>query len=159
MPLKTWFPWNRKTVSDGLLELEPVQADELAALDLELWHTGDNREMRQLLDELNEFLIDFDANFQMQVSDRYIGDYLCLARVKLTRNMVDLLLGEDFVKEIDRRPRPSFESSQLYSTSLDDIPEIGSPPEDSCGVLVIDSGVQGRPSPHWASVRRSIGFS
>jgi len=126
-----------------LLELEPVQADELAALDLELWHTGDNREMRQLLDELNEFLIDFDANFQMQVSDRYIGDYLCLARVKLTRNMVDLLLGEDFVKEIDRRPRPSFESSQLYSTSLDDIPEIGSPPEDSCGVLVIDSGVQG----------------
>lgn len=126
-----------------LLALEPVQEGELAALDLELWHTGDQREMRGLVDALDDFLTGLDPNHQTRVSDRYIGDYLCLTRVKLTRELVDLLLEEDFVKEIDRRPRPNFELSQLSSLSLDDLPEIEPPPDDNCGVLVIDSGVQG----------------
>lgn len=126
-----------------LLELEPVEDGELAALDVELWHTGDNREMRRLVDDLNDFLMDMDTNRQTRVSDRYIGNYICLARVRLTRELLDLLLEEDFVKEIDRRPRPNFELSQISNLSLDDLPEIVPPPEGNCGVLVIDSGVQG----------------
>ena len=125
-----------------LLELEPMPADQIAALDLELWHTGDNREMRELINTLDQFLTDFDPNFPMRVSDRYIGDYLCLARVMLTLDMLELLLEEDFVKEIDRRPKPSFEASRVYSLSLTDLPKIMPPPETNCGVLVIDSGVQ-----------------
>ncbi|EKU96697.1 subtilisin-like serine protease [Leptolyngbya sp. PCC 7375] len=125
-----------------LLALEPLQANELAALDLELWHTGDNPEMRERINELDHFLTDFDSDYPMRVSDRYIGDYLCLARVKLTRDMLEFLLEEDFVKEINRRPKPSFEASQVYNLSLTDLPEIVPPPETNCGVLVIDSGVQ-----------------
>lgn len=126
-----------------LLELEPMQEGELAALDLELWHTGDIPEMRQYLNDLDDFLRTYPDNSEMQVSDRYVGDYLCLARVKITHEMLELLLEEDFVKEIDRRPRPGFEPSQLYGVTLNDIPEVLSPPEGNCGVLVIDSGVQG----------------
>jgi hypothetical protein len=125
-----------------LLELEPMQEGELAALDLELWHTGDIPEMRQYLDELDDFLRSYTEDSEMQVSDRYVGDYLCLARVKITHEMLELLLEEYFVKEIDRRPRPGFEPSQLYSVTLNDIPGVLSPPEGNCGVLVIDSGVQ-----------------
>ena len=125
-----------------LLELEPVQEGELAALDVELWHTGSIPEMRQYLEVLDEFLRESSEDLPMRVSDHYVSDYLCLARVKITLEMLDFLLEEEFVKEIDRRPRPSFETPQLYSVTLNDLPEVLSPPEENCGVLVIDSGVQ-----------------
>ncbi|MGL6337703.1 MAG: S8 family peptidase, partial [Waterburya sp.] len=50
---------------------------------------------------------------------------------------------EDEVKEIDRRPKPAFESPTEINTPLSNLPEIESPPDTNCGVLVIDSGVQG----------------
>ena len=126
-----------------LLELEPLQEDELAALDLELWHTGDMSEMRQKLEDLDAFLKGIVDSSPMRVSDRYVSEYLCFARVKVTREILELLLEDDAVKEIDRRPQPSFEVSQRYRVTLDDFPEVVSPPEANCGVLVIDSGVQG----------------
>ncbi len=42
-----------------LLELEPVRPEELAALDLELWHTGDKSQMREYLNNLDQFLRSF----------------------------------------------------------------------------------------------------
>lgn len=125
-----------------LLELAPVQPDELAALDLELWHTGDKNEMRDYINDLDQFLRKFNDDSAMRVSDRYIGDYLCLARIKVTQEAVNLLLEEDFVKEIDRRPKPNFETPAEYNLPVSILPEVLPPPEQNCGVLVIDSGVQ-----------------
>ncbi len=125
-----------------LLELEPVQAGEMAALDLDLWHTGDKAEMRKYIDDLDDVLRNWSENLEMRVSDRYVGDYLCLARIKITAEVVELLLQEDFVKEIDRRPKPNFEKPADYNIPLSDFPAVRSPPEQSCGVLVIDSGVE-----------------
>ena len=125
-----------------LLELEPVQPDELAALDLELWHTGDKNEMQGYINELDDFLRTFVSDSPMRVSDRYIGNYLCLARIKVTQEVLNLLLEEDFVKEIDRRPKPNFETPADYNLPLSDLPEVLPPPERNCGILVIDSGVQ-----------------
>jgi hypothetical protein len=129
-----------------LLELEPIQASELAALDLELWHTGDRAEMNKYLDDLDQVLRSWSDDSAMRISDRYVGEYLCLARIKVTNEALDLLLGEDFVKEIDRRPKPNFETPAEYNIPLSDIPEVNSPPEQNCGILVVDSGVrQGHP--------------
>ena len=129
-----------------LLELEPVEPGEITALDLELWHTGDNAEMRKYIDDLDGVLRELSDDSEMRVSDRYVGDYLCIARIKVTSEVLDLLLEEDFVKEIDRRPRPSFETPAEYNIPLSDLPEANSPAEQNCGVLVIDSGVrQGHP--------------
>lgn len=125
-----------------LLELEPVQPSELAALDLELWHTGGKSEMQGYLDKLDQFLKTFADNSEMRVSDRYIGEYICLARIQVTHEVLNLLLEEEFVKEIDRRPKPAFESPADYNVPLSKLPEIISPPEQNCGVLVIDSGVE-----------------
>ncbi len=125
-----------------LLALEPVQPGELAALDLELWHTGDKAEMREYLDGLDEVLRTFSEDAAMRISDRYIGEYLCLARIKVTDEVLNLLLEEEFVKEIDRRPKPNFETPADYNIPVWALPEVLPPPEQNCGVLVIDSGVQ-----------------
>lgn len=93
-----------------LLELEPVRPGEFAALDLELWHTGDKSEMRQYLDNLDQFLRAFTDRSEMRVSDRHISEYICIARIKVTDEILNLLLEEEFVKEISRRSKPAFES-------------------------------------------------
>ncbi|MEW6491714.1 MAG: S8 family peptidase [Cyanobacteriota bacterium] len=126
-----------------LLELEPVQPGELAPLDLELWHTGDRQEMKRYLDKIAEVLEDLSSDTtRMRMSDRYIGDYLCIARIKVTHDVLELLLQEEIVKEIDRRPKPAFENTADYNLPISNFPEVIPPPEDHCGVLVIDSGVQ-----------------
>ncbi|MBE9127979.1 MULTISPECIES: S8 family peptidase [unclassified Coleofasciculus] len=126
-----------------LLELEPVQPGELAPLDLELWHTGDRQEMKRSLDTIAEVLEGLSSDTtQMRMSDRYIGNYLCIARIKVTHDVLELLLQEEIVKEIDRRPKPAFESTADYNLPISSFPEVIPPPEDHCGVLVIDSGVQ-----------------
>ncbi len=129
-----------------LLELEPIQTSELAALDLELWHTGDRAEMNKYLDDLDQVLRNWSDNSAMRISDRYVGEYLCIARIKIVQEVLNLLLEEEFVKEIDRRAKPNFETPAEYNIPLSDLPEVNPPPEQNCGILVIDSGVrQGHP--------------
>ena len=125
-----------------LLELEPIQAGEVAALDLELWHTGDRDEMNKYLNDLDQVLRSWSDDSAMRISDRYVGEYLCIARVKIAHEVLNLLLEEEFVKEIDRRPKPNFETPADYNISLSDFPEVNPPPEQNCGILVVDSGVQ-----------------
>ena len=127
-----------------LLELEPLPKGEVTALDLELWHTGNNSEMNQFINDLDEVLRSLSEDSCMRITDRYVGNYLCLARIKINEGFLELLLEEPIVKEIDRRPRPNFERHAEYNLSLSDLSEseVISPPEENCGILVIDSGVQ-----------------
>ncbi len=125
-----------------LLRLEPLEPGELVPLDLELWHTGNSEEMRDYIDNLNEFLSSFEEYPDMRVADRYIGEYMCMTRIKIRQEILEILLAEDPVKEIDRRPKPAFENSSQLSISISEFPKVFSPPLDACGILVIDSGVQ-----------------
>ncbi|MEH1839910.1 MAG: S8 family peptidase [Nostoc sp.] len=125
-----------------LLDIKHLQPGELAALDLELWHTGNRKEMRKYLDDIADVLESLtSATAPMRMSDSYIGDYLCIARIKVTDEILNLLLLEEIVKEIDRPPQPAFETTADYNLPISNFPEIVPPPEDNCGILVIDSGV------------------
>jgi Subtilase family len=124
-----------------LLALEPLPDGEITPLDMQLWHTGDPKEMNRYLEDMHEVLQSL-SDGTMRISDRYVGEYLCIARIKVNSEMLELLLQEDIVKEIDRKPRPSFETPQEYNIPLSVLPEVQSPPQNNCGVLVIDSGVQ-----------------
>jgi hypothetical protein len=136
-------PLEREDRIGRLLELKPVESHELAALDLELWHTGDRKEMKKYLDDITETLEYLSSDTApMRMSDRYIGEYLCIARIKVNHEVLDFLLEEKIVKEIDRPPQPAFESTADYNLPIVSFPEVVSPPEDNCGILVIDSGVQ-----------------
>jgi len=136
-------PLEREDRIGRLLELKPVESDELAPLDLELWHTGDRQEMKKYLDDIADVLESLPSDTApMRMSDRYIGEYLCIARIKVTHEVLELLLEVEIVKEIDRPPQPAFESTADYNLPIVSFPEVVSPPEDNCGILVIDSGVQ-----------------
>lgn len=136
-------PLEREDRIGRLLELNPLQAGELAALDLELWHTGDRKEMRKYLDDITDVLESLSSDTApMRMSDRYVGDYLCIARIKVTHEFLELLLEVEIVKEIDRPPQPAFERTADYNLPISSFPEVISPPEENCGILVIDSGVQ-----------------
>lgn len=136
-------PLEREDRIGRLLELKPVQSGELTALDLELWHTGDRTEMRKYLDDIAEVLESLASDTApMRMSDSYIGEYLCIARIKVTDEVLELLLLEEIVKEIDRPPQPAFERTAEYNLPISDFPEVVAPPENNCGILVIDSGVQ-----------------
>jgi Subtilase family len=126
-----------------LLELQPLELEEVAPLDLELWHTGDRNEMSKYLSDLEEVLKSISndrSTFKM--TDKYIGNYLCLARIKIDREVLDLLLDEFIVKEINRRPHPAFENRSEYNPSLSSLPDPIPPDTNSCGIVVIDSGIQ-----------------
>ncbi|WP_413173131.1 S8 family peptidase [Anabaena azotica] len=136
-------PLEREDRIGRLLELKPVQIGELAALDLELWHTGDRKEMQKYLDDIADVLESLSEDTApMRMSDRYVGEYMCIARIKVTQEILELLLEEKIVKEIDRPPQPAFERDGDYQLPISSFPEVISPPENNCGILVIDSGVQ-----------------
>ncbi|WP_016950099.1 S8 family peptidase [Anabaena sp. PCC 7108] len=136
-------PLEREDRIGRLLELKPVQPGELAALDLELWHTGDRKEMKVSLEHIAERLEDFSSDTApMRMSDSYVGEYLCIARIKVTHEVLELLLKEKIVKEIDRPPQPAFEITADYNLPISSFPEVIPPPKKNCGILVIDSGVQ-----------------
>ncbi|NET73686.1 MAG: S8 family peptidase, partial [Sphaerospermopsis sp. SIO1G2] len=136
-------PLEREDRIGRLLELNPVKQGELVALDLELWHTGDRKEMQKYLDDITDVLESLSSNTApMRISDSYVGEYLCIARIKVTQDILELLLEEKIVKEIDRPPQPAFERTADYNLPIAKFPEVISPPEDNCGILVIDSGVQ-----------------
>jgi Subtilase family len=126
-----------------LLELEPLEPEELAALDLEFWHTGDRTEMQRYVNRMREGLSDRStSNIPCALTDFYIGDYLCVVRIKVNQAILDDLLTEEIVKEIDRRPKVAFEVRAQYNPSLSELPEVVPPDPNACGILVIDSGVQ-----------------
>lgn len=135
-------PLEREDRIGRLLELKPVQPGELAALDLELWHTGDRQEMKASLAHIAETLEFFSDTVPMRMSDTYVGEYLCIARIKVTYEVLEFLLELETVKEIDRPPQPAFERTADYDLPISSFPEVISPPEENCGILVIDSGVQ-----------------
>jgi hypothetical protein len=136
-------PLEREDRIGRLLELKPVQLGELTALDLELWYTGDRTEMRKYLDDIAEVLESLPSDtVPMRMSDSYIGEYLCIARIKVTHEVLEILLLEEIVKEIDRPPQPAFERTADYNLPISDFPEVVAPSEDNCGILVIDSGLQ-----------------
>ncbi|MBO1068522.1 MAG: S8 family peptidase [Dolichospermum sp. DEX189] len=136
-------PLEREDRIGRLLELKPVQPDELAALDLELWHTGDLKEMKASLEHIAETLKYFSSDIvPVRMSDSYVGEYLCIARIKVTYEVLEFLLELETVKEIDRPPQPAFERNADYNLPISSFPDVVSPPEENCGILVIDSGVQ-----------------
>jgi Subtilase family len=124
------------------LAAHPLAPEELARLDLELWHSGRDESYARIA-ELRAFLAARNtASRDIRVTDDWVGTSICLLRVRVDQPTLDTLLSFDFVKEIDRRPEPTFEMAAVTQLGLMNITV---PPidelDDLVGVLVIDSGV------------------
>lgn len=129
------------------LRARPLTGDEAdqTPLDVELWHAGDQAECRAWIGEIEQFLTQRGC----RVSDRYLGDSLCLLRVWVDNGTLDALIASDaldYIKEIDRRPEPAFEMLEVVRSELGQFPPIQDVPANAAGVVVVDSGVmQGHP--------------
>jgi len=122
------------------LQLKPFGDDEEGYLDIELWHTGDRDECLSKKNEIQQLL----SSSGFSVTDWYVGENLFLLRAKMNKQIYDVLLNLDYVKEIDRRPTPSFEMADLIKLDISQIegPNINDDElEQLVGVLIIDSGV------------------
>jgi hypothetical protein len=60
----------------------------------------------------------------------------------VTHEVLEFLLELETLKEIDLPPQRAFERTADYNLRISRLPELISPPEENCGILVIDSGVQ-----------------
>lgn len=119
------------------LKEAPLSAEETAHLDIELWHSGNQQESRQRIDEIAGFL----ERQNLKVTDSWIGESLCLVRAKVTANILPALLGIDYIKEIDRRPSPSFEMLEVARLDISQLEIETTIPDNLVGVLIVDSGV------------------
>lgn len=126
------------------LRERPVQDAERAPLDVELWHPGSREDCRRWIEQLRERV----AQSGGRLTDDYIGDSLCIVRVRASGQTFAELLAEDldFIKEIERPPEPTFEMLDVIRFEAEDLPRLGAElPEDAVGVLVVDSGVVTHP--------------
>lgn len=122
------------------LKANPLAADEVAALDIELWHSGDRDECRLQIDKLRAFLI----AQSLSVADSWVGDSLCLVRAKVNSRILNELLDADYIREIDRRALPTFEMLDVIRMDVSDLDIETEVEDDLRGVLIIDSGVMQR---------------
>lgn len=118
------------------LAAQPVEDGVIEALDVELWHWGNRPQCLERIKELEKAL----ERPGMGVPDRWIGEGICLARIKADAATLAKLLEWPAIRLIERRPVPALTMAEHWHLSANDV--VPEPlPEDAAGILVIDSGV------------------
>jgi len=112
----------------------PLYDGEFPYLDIEIWRMETNK--------LDSFLTQFTRliiNKNGKLSDIFTTNSFCLARVQVNKELYDDIINLREVACVDRPPKMKIESS--LSVDVENINIAGEPPEDSAGILVIDSGI------------------
>lgn len=118
------------------LTAQPIEEGVIEALDVELWHWGDRKQCSERIKELEKAL----ERPGMGVPDRWVGEGICLARIKTDAPTLAKLLEWPAVRLIERRPMPALTMADHWHLSANNIAPEPLPP-DAAGILVIDSGV------------------
>jgi hypothetical protein len=79
------------------LKTNPLSENEVAALDIELWHSNDRNDCQQRIGELRAFL----SQQGLALTDSWIGESLCLVRARINAGVLETLLEIDYIKEIE----------------------------------------------------------
>lgn len=131
-------PADRLT-SDLQAELDNVGPDAMLRLDVECWHPGDSEVAQEWLSELGAAV----ETAKGRVVDTMVHDRigLLLARAYLPASQIQTLAELDVIARIDVLPTPELTVPGLFNLSVDDIPEVVPPADNSPIVGIIDSGV------------------
>lgn len=95
----------------------PLRQGTTTPLDIELWHSGSHEECLERIQELRQYL----ERHNLRLTDSYIGEGLFLVRAHLDLSVLEELLSTDYVKEIERRPEPSFEMGEVLRQELSNL--------------------------------------
>lgn len=130
--------WGRENRIGRKLRGAEIDPNAEYYLDVELWVYGTNEENQQRITALEQFI----GNHGGSVTDRYPGNNLFLARVRVTGAILDQMLEIGEIREIDLPPEPAMEMPEYYRSQIDDFQTPITPPAlNSPGVCVIDSGL------------------
>ena len=114
----------------------PLEGDEVAYLDVELWRMEISR-LNDALKGIRKFLDERGG----EVTDQIITRSFCLMRVKIDEGIVHELLSFPEVSCVDRPPRPNYFRPGELRISLSEI-DTGSPPDPGDpAIIVLDSGI------------------
>lgn len=119
---------------------ETIGLDQTYVLDVEVWHRGTRDLALASLQELRE-LFQSDAQQRGQILDQFVGDYLCLARVRVSGALLSLLLDLDVVAEIDLPPIPELNPMEVLNATARDFPPVPTPDRNGPQLCIIDSGL------------------
>ncbi|NIA09665.1 MAG: S8 family serine peptidase [Nitrospiraceae bacterium] len=121
------------------LKKEPLKDEEIAILDIGLWHLGKEHKGQMLSwrDNIDEILKDNGGG----ITDFYLGRAFFIIRAKVPSSLSNYILKLGQVAKVDRPPKTTIDLAKLKRISLDDIGEISPPEDDAPGILIIDSGV------------------
>lgn len=119
---------------------EAIQANQRYVLDVEIWHRGTRDLATASLQELRELL---QANTQIQgtVLDHFVGDHLCLARVRVSGPLLSSMLDLDAIAEVDLPPVPELDAADARNVTARDFPPVPAPDPNGPRLCVVDSGL------------------
>ncbi len=109
-------------------------------LDVDLWHRGTPELARDSLSELRR-LVEDRVKPGEKLSDSFVGEMLCLARVTVTGEKLGRLLDMDAVAEVDVPPQPVFDNYAAVQKTPRDFPSPPKPPSGGPRVCILDSGI------------------
>lgn len=121
------------------LKKEPLKDEEIAILDIGLWHLGKEYKGQILSwkDNIDEILKDDGGG----ITDFYLGRAFFIIRAKVPSPILNDILNLRQVTKVDRPPKTVIDLAKLKRISLDEIGEILPPEDDAPGILIIDSGI------------------
>lgn len=133
-------PLTAKDRIGSRLRERPLQTGEAPPLDIEVWHTGRRNDCERFLLTVQAVL----QRHNLRMTDRWIGNSICVARARLNEAVLRELLEMPEVKEIDRPARPAFEHIELFQADVGGMEIPTQAPNDLVGIVVLDSGVAGQ---------------
>lgn len=119
------------------LRARPLQPNETAPCDIEVWHTGRKPDCERFIATVQAVLRRHDLG----MTDRWIGSSICVCRARLNQAALREVLDMPEVKEVDRPAQPAFEHLELFQAGVDSLKIADEPADDLVGVVVLDSGV------------------
>ncbi len=120
-----------------LLRKRPFRDDEVNFLDVEIWRD---------VDRLSPFLTGFKRMVKEnngRVTDEMVTKNFCLIRIYANKSLFESVLGLPEVALVDRPPEVKV--TQAVNVDLEKFEPKKPPPENSHGVLVVDSGLRHHP--------------
>jgi subtilase family protein len=141
--LKLWSREDR--IGPRLIELigvtgNAIQPNQTYVLDVEIWHRGTRDLAMASLQELRE-LFQVDVREQGTVLDHFVGDHLCLARVRVTGALLSLLLDLDAIAEVELPPVPQLNLAEVRNVRARDFQPIPPPNPSGPRLCIVDSGL------------------
>lgn len=119
---------------------EHIDLKALHVLDVDLWHRGTKALACESISELQQLIRGGEQHGE-KLSDSFVGEMLCLARVTVNGKKLGRLLEMDVVAEVDLPPQPVFDSYTASQTTPRDFPIPPKPAPDGPRVCILDSGI------------------